>query len=111
MFNIEEEKKSFFNRVEFYNYEGPIPSYKWYNPNPDKRAEFFQLYDEQVNNDFFLNFQKEMVTYCHSDAELLRLGTEKFRQLFLTRTKEDGAYIGVDSYNHLTIPSVAFEGV
>ena len=36
---------------------------------------------------------------------------EKFRELFLTLTKEDGTYIGVDPYNHLTIPSVAFEGI
>ena len=36
---------------------------------------------------------------------------EKFGELFITLTREDGRNIGVDPFNHLTIPGVAFEGV
>ena len=118
IFNIEEEKKGFFphlfNRIEFDRYKGSIPSAEWYNPDlftPDKRREFYEWYEEQVANEVLFDFQTEMISYCHSDVQLLRLGMEKFRELFLTLTKEDGTYIGVDPYNHLTIPSVAFEGI
>ena len=54
---------------------------------------------------------REMVTYCHSDVQLLRLGMSKFRELFLNLEKSDGTHIGVDPFNHITIASVAFEGI
>ena len=118
IFNIQEEKKGFFphlfNRPEFYDYRGPIPSYEWYNPDlfsPDKRLEFFEWYEDQVSNCVLFDFAVEMKAYCHSDVQLLRLGMEKFRELFITLTREDGRNIGVDPFNHLTIPGVAFEGI
>ena len=118
IFSIEEEKKGYFphlfNRTEFYNYKGSIPSWEWYDPDTfsvEKRKEFFKWYEEQVENQVVFDFQIELVSYCHSDVQLLRLGMEKFRELFLTLTKADGTPIGVDPYNHLTIPSVAFEGI
>ena len=77
----------------------------------EKRKDFFQWYEEQVQNQTVFDFQVELISYCHSDVQLLRLGMEKFRELFLTLTKADGTPIGVDPYNHLTIPSVAFEGI
>ena len=62
-------------------------------------------------NEVLFDFEQEMITYCHSDVQLLRLGMEKFRELFLTLTKQDGAYNGVGPYTHITIPSVAFKGI
>ena len=95
--------------MEFYNYKGSIPSWEWYDPKSfsvEKRKDFFQWYEEQVQNQTVFDFQVELISYCHSDVQLLRLGMEKFRELFLTLTKADGTPIGVDPYNHLTIPSV-----
>ena len=118
IFSIEEEKKGFFphlfNRVEFYNYKGPIPSFEWYDPDTfsvEKRKEFFQWYEEQIEQEVEFDFEREMVTYCHSDVQLLRLGMSKFRELFLNLEKSDGTHIGVDPFNHITIASVAFEGI
>ena len=118
IFNIEEEKKGFFphlfNRPEFYNYKGPIPSWEWYNPDlfsPDKRREFFDWYEQQISNEVVFDFEQEMRSYCHSDVQLLRLGMERFRELFITLTRDDGTNIGVDPFNHLTIAGVAFEGI
>ena len=51
------------------------------------------------------------MTYCHSDVQLLRLGMQKFRELFLNLQKSDGKYIGVDPDNQITIPLVAFDGI
>ena len=118
IFSIEEERKGFFphlfNRVEFYNYRGPIPSFEWYDPDTfsvEKRKEFFEWYEEQVAKGVFFDFEREMRSYCHSDVQLLRLGMQKFRELFLNLQKGDGSPIGVDPFNHITIPSVAFEGI
>ena len=77
----------------------------------EKRKEFFEWYEEQVSKCVVFDFQEEMRSYCHSDVQLLRLGMERFRDLFLNLQKSDGTYIGVDPYNHITIPSVAFEGI
>ena len=115
---IEEKNKRFFphlfNRVEFYNYKGSIPSFEWYDPDTfgvEKRREFFVWYEEQVVNKVVFDFQQEMISYCHLGVQLLRLAMEKFRELFLNLQKNDGTCIGVDPYNHLTIPSFAFKGI
>ena len=90
IFNIPEEKKGFFphtfNRPEFWNYYGPVPHWKYYEPDtfhPNKRDEFFRWYDEQVSTHFMFDFKNEMTSYCHSDVQLLRIGMTKFREIFL----------------------------
>ena len=88
IFNIPDEKKGFFphtfNRPKIWNYAGPIPHHSYYEPDtfhPSKRAEFFKWYEEQVNNRAFFDFKEEMVSYCHSDVQLLRIGMTKFRDI------------------------------
>ena len=118
IFNIAEEKKGFFphtfNRPEFWDYIGPIPHWRYYEPDnfhPSKREEFFQWYDEQVSNKVVFDFKTEMIAYCHSDVQLLRIGMTKFRDIFKNLQDENGRSIGVDPYHHLTIAGVAFEGI
>ena len=67
IFSIEEEKKGFFphlfNRAEFYNYRGSIPSFEWYNPGTfsvEKRKEFFEWYEEQVTKEVVFDFEAFM---------------------------------------------------
>ena len=54
------------------------------------------------------DFQVELISDRHLVVHLLRLGVEKFCELFLTLITADSTPIGVDPYNYLTIPSVAF---
>ena len=82
----DKEKKGFFphlfNKVEFYNYKGSFPSFEWYDPDNfrvEKRREFFEWYKEQVAKEVVFDFQQEMISYCHSNLQLLRLGVEKFK--------------------------------
>ena len=91
IFNIPEEKKGFFphtfNRAEFWNYVGSIniPHHNYYDPDafhPSKQDEFFKWYNEQVKNPVLFNFKEEMVSYYHSDVQLLHIKMTKFRDIF-----------------------------
>jgi len=118
IFNIEEEKKGFFphsfNRPEFWHHVGPIPHSQYYEPDtfpPAKRMEFFKWYNDQVEKKVIFDFRREMQAYCHSDVQLLRIGMQKFRDMFLDLKDNEGRNIGVDPFNYLTIAGVAFGGI
>lgn len=54
----------------------------YYDPigmSAGRRAEFETGYAQQTGE---FNFQEELLTYCQSDVELLRLGCEKFQEEF-----------------------------
>ena len=61
--------------------------------HPTKRTEFEEWYAEQLRNEVRFDFQEEMISYCHSDVELLRQGMTKFRDLFMSLKKPDGNYM------------------
>ena len=110
IFNIAEEGffPHIFNRPEFWEYIGPIPHWLYYDPDtfhPAKREEFFKWYDEQVKSESIFDFKQEMISYCHSDVQLLRLGMTKFREIFKSLEDESGRSIGVDPFHHLTMKS------
>ena len=118
IFQLEEVKKVFFphlfNRPDMWDYSGSIPAEEYYQPDtmhPTKRAEFKIWYAQQLRNEVRFDFQVEMLTYCHSDVELLRQGMTKFRDLFMPLKKPDSSAIGVDPFNYLTISGVAFDGI
>ena len=43
-------------------------------------------------------------------CSIIEIGNGKVQRIVFKSPKNDGTCIGVDPYNHLTIPSVAFEG-
>ena len=103
IFNVEEEKKGFsphpFNRPEFWEYVGPIPSSQYYEPGaftPSKRVEFFKWYNDQVEKNVIFDFRREMQAYFHSDVQLLRIGMQRFRDMFLDLKDNEGCSIGAD---------------
>lgn len=88
-FAIPELKKGFFphffNTQENQNYVGPIPDQKYYDPegmSASRKAEFETWYNEQVSRNVLFNFQEEILAYCKSDVQLLRVGCETFMHDF-----------------------------
>ncbi|KAK5638665.1 hypothetical protein RI129_012960 [Pyrocoelia pectoralis] len=81
-------KKGFFpyhfNTAENQNYVGKYPDIKYYNPDAmttDDREKFINWYNE--NKDSVFDMQKEIVSYCISDVNILTLACIKFRQLLI----------------------------
>lgn len=118
IFDIQELKKGFFphlfNLPEFWNYKGPIPDKEYYDPdrmNTKKRDEFLKWHEKMVKSQHLFDFEKEMIEYCHSDVELLKVGMQKFRKEFMELTDETGRPIGVDPFDYGTIAAVSFNGV
>lgn len=90
-FQLKELKKGFFphlfNRPENFGYEGQIPAKHYYSPenfDTKKREEFDIWYHNQSTKIF--NFDKELVSYCKSDVQLLKEGTLAFRNIILKIT-------------------------
>ena len=52
-----------------------------------------------------------MQTYCHSDVQLLSIGMQKFRDMFLELKDNEGRNIGLDPFNYLTIAGVTVGGI
>ena len=52
-----------------------------------------------------------MQAYCHSDAQLLLIGMQKFCDIFLELKDNKAHNIGVDPFNYLTIVGVTFGGI
>ncbi|XP_031342995.1 uncharacterized protein LOC116170631, partial [Photinus pyralis] len=73
-----------FNTPENQNYVGPYPDMKYYNPDAmktDERDKFISWYTENKDNIF--DMQKEIVSYCISDVNILTLACLKFRELLI----------------------------
>ena len=73
--------------------------------------EFFKWYSDQVEKKVKFDFREEKQVYCHSDAYLLRLYMQKFRNIFRELKKEDELHIGAYPFNCVTIAKVAFNGI
>ena len=106
-FELEEMRKGYFphlfNLPENQTYCGPYPPIHFYSPDnmpENARSAFIEWYEEKVVADEVFDFQKEIVTYCESDVDILRMGCTKFRDLFLS-------IAGVDPFSYITIAGVA----
>ena len=81
----------FFNKEENQNYIGPIPDVDYYSPKtmkPEAREAFLAWHKEQVESNYLFDFRKEIVKYCRSDVDILRVCCMEFREML--RDKTDG---------------------
>jgi hypothetical protein len=83
-----------------------LPAVHYYNPDAMKlkdRKAFFMWYETNYRQRF--DFQRELLSYCRSDVDILRRACLKFRQLFLEMTSSEG-HGGIDSFQKcITIAS------
>ncbi|KAJ8034639.1 hypothetical protein HOLleu_21562 [Holothuria leucospilota] len=71
------------------NVIGHFPAASYYAPDvmsSEKRKDFFKWYETEKNKGLLFDFQKELVGYCISDADILRRCCLKFRSLFMDIT-------------------------
>jgi hypothetical protein len=111
MFGLEELKKGYFphlfNRKENQSVVlNHLPDVHYYNPDAMKlkdRKAFFMWYETNYRQRF--DFQRELLSYCRSDVDILRRVYLTFRQLFLEMTSGDGQG-GIDPFQkRITIAS------
>ena len=103
-FNIPHTKGAFphmFNVSGNYNYVGPLPALRYYDPNGMKEPLRTQLIEwhKAHENDVF-DFAKNIYEYCKADVQLLKLGYIKFRNAFITDT-------GIDQFQICTIGHIS----
>ena len=74
-FGLQEMKKGYFphwaNTDKYWNYIGPYLDMSFYHPDSmreESREQFISWYNEKVQRGEEFNFQKEMESYCRSDA-------------------------------------------
>jgi hypothetical protein len=82
----------FFNRAENQDYVGPMPDFKYYDPNgmsPDDREKLFAWYKEMVEHQYEFDLPAEILRYCQSDVDILRRCCLEFRELFRQITDVD----------------------
>ena len=80
-----------------YNYVGPLPALRYYDPNGMKEPLRTQMIEwhKAHENDVF-DFVKELHEYCKADVQLLKSGCIKFRNALVT-------YTGIDPFQSCTI--------
>ena len=85
-FGLKELKKGFFphlfNIPANQMYRGAMPDKSFYDPdgmNEGMKAEFDEWYDSQT----VFDFQKDLVSYCVSDVDILQRCCGRFRHLFM----------------------------
>ena len=96
-FNLKEKAKGFFphlfNRPENMNYVGPAPAQHFYMPESmtlKTKAAFDEFYRNAQAPVTVFNFKKELLMYCESDVDLLKvvltsLGPKTNLSLFLVQ--------------------------
>ena len=84
-FDLTELKKGYFphkfNRAENEDYEGSIPSLKFYETdcmNTKKKEAVEKFHAEEALKGEVWNFKKELLEYCESDVKLLKEGCLTF---------------------------------
>ena len=95
MFGFDELKKGYFphlfNRKENQSVVlDRLPDVSFYNPDamkPQDRDQFLNWYNNHKNDKF--DFQRELLTYCQSDVDILRRCCLKFREDFIDVTGID----------------------
>ena len=69
------------------------------------RREFFTWYESKIASNKIFDFQKEMLTYCRSDVDILRRACLTFKVLLKEATQMDGG-ASVIAYDSCTIASL-----
>ena len=93
-FNIPHTKGAFphmFNVSDNYNYVGPLPALRYYDPkgmNEPLRTQLIEWHKAHENDVF---------EHCKADVQLLKSGCIKFGNAFITDT-------GIDPFQSCTIP-------
>ena len=117
-FNLIEDKKGFFphifNRRENQNFNGDFPSEEMYQPkfmSEKKRKEFEAWYQKAAFDSSGkrrkFDFQKECISYCSSDVNLLRKGCLSFRKIIMKVTKSKFSPLGIDPFRRaITVASL-----
>ena len=105
-FGIKELKKGFypywFNTIENFDYEGPLPCKRFYRPRNmklEKKKEFNKWYDKLKKENYYYHHENETRSYCISDVDILRRSCELFRDLFIE-------VANIDPFRYTTIASV-----
>lgn len=95
-FGLDELAKGYFphlfNRKENEKYIGPLPPSPYYNPDgmsPEEKEKFLQWHNELKETDYMFDFQREILSYCQSDVDILRRSCLEFRELFRDVTDID----------------------
>jgi hypothetical protein len=57
--------------------------------NPAEKETFLKWHQELKENNYVVNFQEEIVSYCRSDVNILRRCCLEFRELFRDVTDID----------------------
>ena len=82
-----------------------------YAPNSmskEGRREFFTWYENKIASNEIFDFQKEMLTYCRSDVDILRRACLTFKDLLKEATQMDGG-ASVNAYDSRTIASLCMD--
>ena len=81
-----------FNKVENQDYVGALPDVSFYSPDKmsaKNRTVFLAWYEkESVKHEEF-DFQKELLSYCVSDVDILRRCCILLGKLFMDVTRKD----------------------
>ena len=91
-FNLTELKKGYFphkfNNLDNQNYIGLLPSKEFYGYEymSDKDSKEFLIWHD-INKDKKFNFKEELISYCESDVNILKLGCLSFRESYLELIK------------------------
>ena len=76
-----------FNVSDNYNYVGPFPALRYYDPHGIKeqlRTQLIEWHKARENDAF--EFAKELHEYCKADVQLLKSRCIEFRNGFITDT-------------------------
>jgi len=101
-YNLDTIKGDFphlFNTPENQNYNGVIPSEKYFgvkNMSVKKYKKFKEWYDTAKHQPW--NFKDEMERYCKADVTLLSKAVLEFRKMFIK--------FDVDPFRYVTLPSL-----
>ena len=104
-FNLEQKMKGFFphlfNVPENMSYVGPVPPQHYYMPESmtlKTKEAFDKFYENAQAPVTRFDFKNELLLYCQSDVELLKLGCQKFQDIF-------EQYANFNPFNKITIAS------
>ncbi|EFN79227.1 Probable DNA polymerase, partial [Harpegnathos saltator] len=73
-----------FNTVENQHYIGLIPDARYYSPatmRPPERKRFLEWHEDMVRKNIEFDFQREIVSYCRNDVDILRRACLVFRKI------------------------------
>ena len=112
-FDLKELKKGFwcydFNSAKNQNYIGEMPDKIYYGINfmtKEKKERFDKFYEENKKKIF--NFEKECLSYCTSDVDLLMRGCLSFRENMKKITISEKFPSGIDPFTSaITVGSLS----